>query len=70
MDLTVAMATCADCGNTAPLAAHPLYAHAPALVIRCPNCAAVVLRYASGGRRLRLDMTGARLLTVTLDSSM
>jgi ribosomal protein S27E len=69
VDLTVAMATCADCGNTAPLAAHPLYAHAPALVIRCPNCAAVVLRYASGGRRLRLDMTGARLLTVTLDSS-
>jgi ribosomal protein S27E len=69
VDLTVAMATCAGCGNTAPLAAHLLYAHAPALVVRCPNCAAVVLRYASSGRRLRLDLTGARLLTVTLDGA-
>ena len=66
VDLTVAMATCAGCGNTAPLAAHPLYANAPALVVRCPNCAAVVLRYASGGGRLRLDLTGMRLLTVSL----
>ena len=69
VDLTVAMATCAGCGNTAPLAAHPLYADAPALVIRCPNCAAVVLRYASGGGRLRFDLRGTRLLTVTLDGS-
>ena len=66
VDLTVAMATCAGCGNTAPLAAHPLYADAPALVVRCPNCTAVVLRYASTGGRLRLDLTGARLLTVTV----
>ena len=69
IDLTVARATCANCGNTAPLAAHPLYANAPALVIRCPNCAAVVLRYASGGGRLRLDLTGARLLTVLFDGA-
>jgi ribosomal protein S27E len=69
VDLTVAMATCAGCGNTAPLAAHPLYAHAPALVVRCPNCAAVVLRYASSGGRLRLDLRGAQLITVTLDGA-
>ena len=66
VDLTAAVATCAGCGNTAPLAAHPLYADAPALVVRCPKCASVVLRYASSGHRLRLDLTGARLLTVTL----
>ena len=66
VDLTVAMATCAGCGNTAPLAAHPLYADAPALVVRCPNCTGVVLRYASSDGRLRLDLTGARLLTVTI----
>jgi hypothetical protein len=66
VDLTAAVATCAGCGNRAPLAAHPLYADAPALVVRCPNCAGVVLRYASSGSRLRLDLTGARLLTVTL----
>jgi hypothetical protein len=66
VDLAVAMATCAGCGNTAPLAAHPLYADAPALVVRCPNCTGVVLRYASSDGRLRLDLTGARLLTVTI----
>ena len=66
MDLTVAVATCVGCGNSAPLAAHPLYADAPTLVVRCPHCAGVVLRYASSKSRLRLDLTGGRLLTVTL----
>ena len=66
VDLTAAVATCAGCGNSAPLAAHPLYADAPALVVRCPNCTGVVLRYASSGHRLRLDLTGAKLLTVML----
>jgi hypothetical protein len=66
VDLTAAVATCAGCGNSAPLAVHPLYADAPALVVRCPSCAAVVLRYATSGSRLRLDLTGAKLLTVTL----
>lgn len=65
VDLTVAMVICAGCGNRAPLAAHSLYADAPAMVMRCPNCTGVVLRYASSGSRLRLDLTGARLLTVT-----
>ena len=69
VDLTVAMATCAGCKNTAPLASHMLYADAPALVVRCPNCTGVVLRYASSGGRLRLDLTGARLLTITLNGS-
>ena len=69
VDLTVAVVTCVGCANSAPLAAHPLYADAPALVVRCPNCAGVVLRYASSGNRLRLDLTGARLLTVTLPAN-
>jgi Family of unknown function (DUF6510) len=69
VDLTLAVATCARCGNSEPLAAHPLYADAPALVVRCPNCADVVLRYASSGIRLRLDLTGAKLLTVPLPAN-
>ena len=64
--LTVAVATCAGCGNSAPLAVHPLYADSPALVVRCPSCSGVILRYASSGGRLRLDLTGARLLTVAV----
>lgn len=37
----------------------------PALVVRCPSCTGVVLRYASDSRGLRFEMTGTRLLTVT-----
>ena len=69
VDLTVAVVTCAGCAHSAPLAAHPLYADAPALVVRCPHYTGVVLRYANSGHRLRLDLTGTRLLTVTLPAN-
>ncbi|MCE3554658.1 DUF6510 family protein [Pseudonocardia sp. RS11V-5] len=46
--------------------AHDLYPDAPALVVRCPSCTAVVLRFGRGGGRLRLDLSGTRLLTVTV----
>ena len=64
-DLTTATVTCAGCGGTAMLASYQVYADAPALVARCPDCAGVVLRCASDRRGLRLEMTGVRLLTVT-----
>lgn len=62
VDLVAADCTCAHCGATAALAEHILYPDAPALVLRCPSCTQVVLRYASSGGRARLDLTGARLL--------
>jgi Family of unknown function (DUF6510) len=64
LDLAAAIVTCAHCGSSGPLAAHHLYADAPALVVRCPTCTGVVLRYASDRHGLRLEMTGTRLLTV------
>jgi hypothetical protein len=66
VELTAAMATCAGCGAAAPLAAHLIYADAPAMVVRCPICTSVVLRFGSADGRLRLDLTGARLITVDL----
>lgn len=64
VDLVPAQCTCAHCGATAALAAHLLYADSPALVLRCPGCTGVVLRYSSAGGRIRLDLTGARLLVL------
>jgi hypothetical protein len=69
VDLTAATVVCGGCGHDGPLAGHDLYLAAPALVLRCPACTAVVLRYSSSGGRLRLDMTGTRLLTITAESS-
>jgi hypothetical protein len=65
LDLTDAVLTCGGCGARTELRAHDLYPDAPALVVRCPSCTAVVLRFGTGGGRLRLDLSGTRLLTIT-----
>lgn len=64
VDLVAAHCTCGSCGSTAPLAASSLYADSPALVVRCRSCAGVLLRYSSAGGRVRLDLSGARLLVL------
>jgi hypothetical protein len=67
-DLTAAMIICANCGNEKPLAAHPVYPDAPAMVVRCPGCTSVVMRYVSDQRGVRFEMTGVRLLTIAESS--
>jgi hypothetical protein len=64
VDLTEARSRCASCGTTSMFGAHHLYADAPALVLRCPSCTAVVLRFAAQPGRLLLDVRGVQLLTV------
>jgi hypothetical protein len=64
VDLTEARSRCAACGTTTMLGAHHLYADAPALVLRCPSCTEVVLRFAAQQGRLLLDLRGAQLLVV------
>lgn len=64
VDLVAAVSTCAHCHRSAALGEHRLYADAPALVVRCPSCTGVVLRYASAGGRIRIDLSGAQLLVL------
>ena len=66
IDIVPADCTCAHCGRTRPLAQYDLYADSPALVLRCAGCTGVVLRYSSAGGRIRLDMSGTRLLALRL----
>jgi len=66
VDIVPADCTCAHCGRTGPLAQYDLYADSPALVLRCAGCTGVVLRYSSAGGRIRLDLSGARLLVIRL----
>ena len=63
-DLTAARATCANCGTIRALGALLVYAHGMGMVIRCPDCDAVVLRVARTPTRLWLDPTGARLVVM------
>ena len=54
----------AEPSPTTMLGAHHLYADAPALVLRCPSCTEVVLRFAAQKGRLLLDLRGSQLLVV------
>jgi predicted RNA-binding Zn-ribbon protein involved in translation (DUF1610 family) len=63
-DLTVARATCANCGTNRALGALMVYAHGMGTIMRCPNCDAAVLRVARTRAHLQLDLSGARLVVV------
>ena len=69
VDLVAATSTCAHCARSAPLGEHTLYGDAPAIVVRCPSCAGVVLRFSSTGGHLRLDLSGARLLVLDVGAA-
>lgn len=64
LDVVAARCTCGHCGSSTTLGDHLLYADAPALVVRCPSCAGVVLRLGGAGGRVRLDLSGAQLLVL------
>jgi hypothetical protein len=62
LDVTTAVATCAGCGMTGPMAEAMVYEAGMGTVLRCPSCDAVLLRYARGGGELRVEMRGVRVL--------
>jgi hypothetical protein len=61
-DVTVAVGTCAACGNRAELGAVHVYMHAPGVVLRCPRCEAVLMRIVQAESRCWLDVQGVRSL--------
>ena len=63
-DVTTAIVTCAGCGAAGPLAEGVVYLSEIGLVIRCPQCAEVVLRCAQIRDRLVLDLRGAATMAV------
>src|SRR3954464_14440934 len=63
-DLTAARATCAHCGAIRALGALLVYAHRMGPVLRCPECATVVLRVVRVQNQLWLDLTGACLVVM------
>jgi hypothetical protein len=61
VEMTTATGTCAGCGASNALGATQLYAQAPGMVLRCPNCTSVlicIVRFPSGG--LVVDLKGLR----------
>jgi hypothetical protein len=60
-DLTMAIATCASCGTTGPIASVLVY-EGMGSVLRCPACDSVLMRVVQTGGETRLDMRGIKVL--------
>ncbi len=65
-DVTTASLQCAGCGDTNVLSRARVYLDAPGLVIRCPGCDGIVLRYVRGSDRGWLDLRGSTCVQLDL----
>jgi hypothetical protein len=65
-EITTARCTCEGCGAVRVVGALRVYADAPGVVVRCPDCDDVVLRFVrdDGNNRVWLDMRGIRALQI------
>jgi len=68
VDVTVATACCAACGDSGSLATLALYAPEMGAVLRCPSCQGVVLRMSRTPTHMWLDASGARSIAIPLPS--
>jgi hypothetical protein len=65
VEATTMVARCAGCGAEGPVATARVYdMHGPGVVMRCPECLAVVMRLAHIRGRLVADMQGVGMLTI------
>lgn len=63
-DVTMAVTTCAICGDTRPVAELHAYMDAPGMVLRCATCGAAQLRLVRSGDRAWLDVRGIQVLEI------
>jgi ribosomal protein L37E len=63
-DVTVAVSTCASCGDGRPVAELRAYLDAPGMVLRCAACGAAQLRLVRSGDRAWLDLRGIQVLEI------
>lgn len=66
LDVTVAITTCAACGDARPVAELRAYLRTPGVVLRCASCEAVLIRLVRAPDRAWLDLRGVRALQVEL----
>jgi Family of unknown function (DUF6510) len=58
VEMTAALVSCAHCGAEGPVAAEHVYTHGPGVVLRCPGCTGVIMRFARVRGRLVADLHG------------
>ena len=60
MEATSAVVTCVHCGERGAVGEAHVYARGPGLVMRCPGCQDVLMRFARIRDRLVADVRGVR----------
>ena len=68
-EMTMAVATCAGCGASNPIATLAAYIHGMGTVLRCPQCDAVLIRVVHARDQYYLDLRGVRVLQITEDTA-
>jgi hypothetical protein len=69
-DTTMAVTTCAVCGDTRPMAELHTYMWAPGVVLRCATCENVQIRHVrSADGRAWMEMTGVRVMQLPIASA-
>jgi Zn finger protein HypA/HybF involved in hydrogenase expression len=63
-ELTTARGRCDNCGAVAEVGAVFVYANAPGIVLRCPQCESVLLRVSADGGRYWMDVRGLTWLEI------
>jgi hypothetical protein len=63
-EATTMIARCKACGGEGPVGTASVYSHGPGVVMRCPDCTAVVMRFARIRGRLVADFQGVGTLTI------
>ncbi len=58
VEATTAVVTCATCGATGAVGAVMVYSHAPGVVLRCPECTQVLMRFTRIRSRMVADFGG------------
>jgi hypothetical protein len=61
-EVTTAILGCAGCGMTGPVGAAHVYDRAPGVVLRCPGCSRVLMRFARTRDELIADLRGVATL--------
>jgi hypothetical protein len=61
-EVTTASGTCAGCGRIDELGASVVYPGGPGMVLRCRGCDSVLVKVATDGKRIWIDLTGLRTL--------
>jgi Family of unknown function (DUF6510) len=61
-EVTTARGTCGGCGRVDALGAVVVYSAGPGMVLRCRQCESVLVKVATDGERIWVDLTGIRSL--------